>query len=92
MTIDVLAIGKFIVATLRVDPALKALTGGNGHDPRIYLYYSGSAVINPAEGKRGYITYSNAGEPERLAAVGTPVFSLAVWADTMDTAAQIMGR
>lgn len=87
--IDVLDIGKWIVATLRADAALQDLTGATLNDPRIYLYYSGTATINPPQGKRGYITYANTAEPERIAATGAPIFSLAIWADTMGTAAEM---
>lgn len=90
IVIDVLDIGKWLVATLRADAALKALTGATPNDPRIYLYYSGTATIDPAQGKRGYITYAQTAEPERTYAVGEPVFSLAIWADTMGTAAEMM--
>lgn len=92
MTIDMLDIGRFIVATLRADPEFKTLTGANGNDPRVYLYYSGEAVIAPAQGKRGYVTYSNTAEPERMQAVGGPVFSLAIWADTIETASAMALR
>jgi hypothetical protein len=90
--IDVLAIGRYLVATLRADAALRALMGITTNDPRVYLYYSGSAIIDPAQGKRAYITYAQTAEPERLQATGGPVFSLAIWADTMDTAATVAAR
>ncbi|HET9562683.1 MAG TPA: hypothetical protein VFP01_11285 [Propionibacteriaceae bacterium] len=92
MTIDVIEIGRYLVATLRADTALRSLMGITTNDPRVYLYYSGSALIDPAQGKRAYITYAQTAEPERTQAVGGPVFSLAVWADNMDTAAAVAQR
>lgn len=85
-------IDLLIVTTLKADATLKTLMGITPDDPRVYKYYQGSAVIDPQRGKRGYITYMNLADDERVSAVGGPVYSLAIWADSFETAHQIRAR
>src|SRR5687768_4184206 len=89
MTLD---ITRYMVDTLRNDAAYRALTGATSKDPRVYPYYEGSATIDPSTGRYGYITYALTADPERLAATGAPVFSIAVWADTDVRAQQMAAR
>jgi hypothetical protein len=85
-------LSRFLVATLRADAQLKALMGATSADPRVYPYYEPSAIIDPSQGKRGYVTIAHTAFPERTSAVGNKVWSLALWADSHDTAQAMSAR
>lgn len=84
-------VSKLLVSTLRADAAFKALTGANTTDPRVYPYFNGGATIDNLT-KKGYITYALTQDPERTNAIGGPVYSIAIWANTYDTAEAILDR
>lgn len=92
MVIDITSLNRLIVATLRADTVLKSVMGVTTKDPRIYQYYQGEARIIPSEGKNAYITFALTADPERIAAVGQPVYTLAVWAADPDVAQQVVAR
>jgi len=78
-----------IVAILRADTALTALTGATTSDSRVYLFYRADAEIGPSV--PGYVTVSLQGEGAQGAVV-SPSYTLVVWARTQDRVESMASR
>ncbi len=83
---------RLIVATIRADADCKALLGirANVDDPRVYAYYSPSAIVD--EDHPAYVTYAHTSSSERFDATGKPIFNLAIWALDWVTAEAVRDR
>lgn len=81
---------RMIVAVVRNDATIRALMGGTASDPRIYPYYSPSAIIDAAH--PAYVTYATTTYPEVTTAVGGIIYTLAVWALNTDVMEDVRDR